>query len=139
MKEPVHIQTAENLEDLDQIAADFLKSFPDGGIFGIQGEMGAGKTTFVHAICKQFGLEFAGSPTFSLVNQYKTPAGLHMYHLDLYRLKNFEEALDIGIEEYLYQNGYVFIEWPGVIAELLPAHASKIHITEMKGQRKIAY
>jgi len=97
------------------------------------GEIGAGKTTFIKALCAQLGVEEkVTSPTFSLVNQYsyfdKEGHEQLIYHLDLYRLKNREEALDIGIEDILYEDAYCFIEWPELIEDLLPDNIVKISI-----------
>jgi tRNA threonylcarbamoyladenosine biosynthesis protein TsaE len=139
MTKPTQSHPAAIPEDLTQIASKFLQSFQDGGIFCIQGEMGAGKTTFVHAICRQFGVEFAGSPTFSLVNEYTSASGHRIYHFDLYRLKSCEEALDIGMDEYLLSEGYLFIEWPDVITALLPETSHCIIIRETNGIRNIEF
>jgi tRNA threonylcarbamoyladenosine biosynthesis protein TsaE len=139
MKEPVTTYTASSLDDLDKIARAFLKTFPVGGIFCIQGEMGAGKTTFIHSICRELGLDFAGSPTFSLVNEYITPEGISLFHFDLYRLKRLEEALDIGIDEYLAHDGYHLIEWPDVIESLIPENAQTVRIKDISGIREISF
>lgn len=129
MKLPTQQHTSQQVKDLDVIAELFIANFPQGGIFCISGEMGAGKTTFVHAICRVLGLEFAGSPTFSLVNEYRTDTGIELLHFDLYRLKNLEAALDIGMDEYLERSGYILIEWPDIIQPLLPENAQRIEIT----------
>ena len=97
------------------------------------GDLGAGKTTLVQAFCRWLHAEDTPtSPTFSIVNVYRyldaTGAPAFVHHLDLYRLKNTDEALDIGIEEILYDPWYCFIEWPQVVESLLPADAAKIHI-----------
>jgi tRNA threonylcarbamoyladenosine biosynthesis protein TsaE len=139
MKKPVKTYTARTVDDLDPIAQAFLNAYPSGGIFCIQGEMGAGKTTFIHSICRRLGLDFAGSPTFSLVNEYTTGEGIGLFHFDLYRLKRLEEALDIGIEEYLGQEGYHLIEWPDIIEPLLPEDAQTVQIRELSGIREISF
>jgi tRNA threonylcarbamoyladenosine biosynthesis protein TsaE len=137
MIEPSTKHTAKQPTDLDQIAVQFIASFPRGGIFCIYGEMGAGKTTFVHAICRALGLEFAGSPTFSLVNEYQTVKGTDLLHFDLYRLKNLEAALDIGMDEYLERKGYIMIEWPEIIQPILPVTAQKVGITVLTGDSRL--
>ncbi|QJD96181.1 tRNA (adenosine(37)-N6)-threonylcarbamoyltransferase complex ATPase subunit type 1 TsaE [Mucilaginibacter robiniae] len=97
-------------------------------IFLFYGDMGAGKTTFIKALCKQLGIEESvSSPTFSIVNEYAgTP--VTVYHFDFYRLKNQNEAYDVGYEEYFYSGAYCLIEWPEKIPDLLPPHYIKIMI-----------
>ncbi|MBL7814421.1 MAG: tRNA (adenosine(37)-N6)-threonylcarbamoyltransferase complex ATPase subunit type 1 TsaE [Saprospiraceae bacterium] len=99
----------------------------------LYGEMGAGKTTFTKAFCQHFGVDTTtSSPTFSLVNEYffkNTEGGREViHHLDLYRLKNLEEAMDIGIEDYLYDDSYCLIEWPQIIEPIMPEDVLKINI-----------
>lgn len=96
----------------------------------LDGEMGAGKTTFVRALAEALDIkDHVSSPTFSLVNEYQRSNGDSVYHFDLYRLKNEREALDIGIEEYLYSGSLCLIEWPDQIPSLLPAEHMSIKIT----------
>lgn len=105
-----------------------------------EGEIGAGKTTLIQALCELLGLKGAvTSPTFSIVNEYQT-AGHTIYHIDLYRLKSLEEALEIGIEEYLDSGAYCFIEWPGLIEPLLEPDTPRISIEIMTdSSRKILF
>jgi tRNA threonylcarbamoyladenosine biosynthesis protein TsaE len=114
---------ASNLAEMQQAANTFLKLFPNGGHFAVYGEMGAGKTTFIHCVCKALNLPFAGSPTFSLVNEYVLPNGHKMYHFDLYRLNSAEELRTIGFEEYIESGYYIFIEWP----QIASAFTKKMH------------
>ncbi len=111
------------IEEWEQAANSLLEYAGENKIFTFSGEIGAGKTSFIQAICRLLGVrESVTSPTFSLVNEYSINAETSadtLYHLDLYRLKNMEEALDIGIEEILYSNHYCFIEWPELIEPLL--------------------
>lgn len=110
------------LEDWEAAAAELLNYGRGKNIFVFSGEIGAGKTTFIQAICRQLGVEESvTSPTFALVNEYYNPADPDqtIYHLDLYRLKSLEEAQDIGIEDLLYDSDYCFVEWPDLIAPLL--------------------
>ncbi len=94
------------------------------------GEMGSGKTTLIKEIVKQLGVEdTVNSPTFSLVNEYRTRKGEIIYHFDFYRIEHEEEALDIGIEEYFYSNHWCFIEWPNKVENLLPLESVAIHLT----------
>jgi len=116
------------LEDID-VAAQFILEHLKSPILLFDGDMGSGKTTLIKALVKQLeSKDEANSPTFSIVNEYQTP-DKKIYHFDLYRLNDFEEALDFGIEEYLNDDqAYVFIEWPDVIMELLPDNSQKIRI-----------
>ena len=124
------------LADWDAVAGQFLEWAGERRIFALSGDLGAGKTTFVQAVARQLGVvEQVSSPTFSLVNEYSYPGG-RIYHMDLYRLNNIEEALEIGIEEYLWQKAWCFIEWPALIAELLPEETIQVQLTvDIQGGR----
>ncbi|MXV49741.1 tRNA (adenosine(37)-N6)-threonylcarbamoyltransferase complex ATPase subunit type 1 TsaE [Pedobacter sp. HMF7647] len=116
-------------EDLPVAAASLLNKFPSERVFLFYGDMGAGKTTFIKALCQSLGVQASvSSPTFSIVNEYPSEAG-PVYHFDFYRIKTQEEALDIGIEEYFYSSHYCFVEWPEKIPDLIPAGAVKVTIT----------
>jgi len=122
----VEIQT---LEDLPKAAAHIIDASKEKKVWLFEGEMGAGKTTLIKAICKELGVEdVISSPTFSIVNQYEANKGAAIYHFDFYRLKNEEEAMDIGVEEYLYSGDYCLIEWPSVVPGILPDDCFKIEI-----------
>jgi tRNA threonylcarbamoyladenosine biosynthesis protein TsaE len=109
-----------DLSDLDEAAKDLMAFAGDHKIFAFDGEMGAGKTTFIKAICKYLGItDLVSSPTFSLVNEYESNSG-PLYHFDFYRIKDLTEAYDIGYEEYFYSGSICLIEWPEKIEELLP-------------------
>ncbi len=113
-----------DLNDLTRAASEFLQIIGDHKIFPFKAEMGAGKTTFILSLLKQLGVEHAeGSPTYSLVNTYESPIYGSIYHFDLYRLKDEQEAFDIGIEEMIYGDSICFIEWPEKISDLLPDEA----------------
>lgn len=127
-----------SIEELDEVARAFLSKYSKPSIFLLNAEMGAGKTTFVKAVCKSVGIDNVSSPTFSLVNHYENESS-SIYHFDLYRLKNIEEALDFGFEEYLDKDAYIFIEWPELILPLLPAHFIEINIREEAGVREISF
>jgi tRNA threonylcarbamoyladenosine biosynthesis protein TsaE len=101
--------------------------------------MGVGKTTLIKEICKQLNvLENVSSPTFSLVNEYKTLKNEKIFHFDFYRITDQEEALDLGVEDYLYNNDWCLIEWPENVENLLPLYAVEIHLTILEdGQRNI--
>jgi tRNA threonylcarbamoyladenosine biosynthesis protein TsaE len=128
-----------SLAELRTFAEKILSSFPDDRIFLFHGEMGAGKTTLINALCKSLGVQEAtSSPTFSIVNEYRFASGT-VFHFDFYRLKNEEEALDLGYEEYFYSGNYCFVEWPEKIANLLPSDAVNIYIETLSPeQRKIS-
>lgn len=113
-----------------KVVAQELLTFANGEKFFIfEGEMAAGKTTFIKAFCEALGVDdLVSSPTFSIVNEYESKAGL-VYHFDFYRLKNLQEAYDIGYEEYFYSGAYCLIEWPTKVEELLPDNYIKIAIS----------
>jgi tRNA threonylcarbamoyladenosine biosynthesis protein TsaE len=128
------------LEDLPSAAMKFLEETDNRKVFAFNGQMGAGKTTFIVSLLTAMGVEdIEGSPTYSLVNTYETPAFGKIFHFDLYRLNSEEEAFDIGIEEMLYGGGYCFIEWPEKIPNLLPENTISVQITtNEEGQRVIS-
>jgi tRNA threonylcarbamoyladenosine biosynthesis protein TsaE len=116
------------LADLEQSAKQIITFAQDELIFSFEGEMGAGKTTLIKELAKTLGVtEVVTSPTFSIVNEYDAD-GRIIYHFDFYRIKNLQEAYDIGYEEYFYSGNICFIEWPEKIAPLLPEHYVKIEI-----------
>ena len=124
--------------DLNQIAKEIIRNSKHK-ILLFHGEMGVGKTTLIKEICKILGTDvLINSPTFSIVNEYITNTNEIIYHFDFYRIKNEEEALNLGIEDYFYSNAWCLIEWPSVIQNLVPLKNSTIHITELNnGQRNI--
>jgi len=109
-------------KDLPQAAKELLTTAGQCRVLTFSGEIGAGKTTLIRELCAQLAIprQEVNSPTFALINEYLTPAGAPVYHMDLYRLQSLEEALDIGIEDYLYSNAYCFVEWPELIVSILP-------------------
>ncbi len=118
-----------NPELLPEAAMALLKCFPHRRVFAFYGSMGAGKTTFIKSLCETLGsFDDFSSPTYGLVNEYNA-GNKRIYHMDLYRLNDVEEALQIGMEDYLADaNGYCFIEWPQLIETLLPDDVVKVHI-----------
>jgi tRNA threonylcarbamoyladenosine biosynthesis protein TsaE len=111
-------------------AEKFLRLFGENRIFAFYGSMGAGKTTIIKAICKALGAtDIVSSPTFTLVNEYRTSRGDNLYHIDFYRIKKQEEVFDFGIEEYLDGQSFCFMEWPELIEEILPEGTIKVRIS----------
>lgn len=128
-----------SLNELSLTVKSFLADFSSSRIFAFHGELGAGKTTFIKALCAELGVNDAmSSPSFSLVNEYHDANGKPIYHFDLYRLKSPEEAFDIGMEEYLYSGNYCFVEWPERAEELLPEETVHVKITAIDGTREIS-
>jgi tRNA threonylcarbamoyladenosine biosynthesis protein TsaE len=108
------------LSELPSIAKEIIKAFDSYSIILFYGEVGAGKTSLINEITKQLGVnQPASSPTFSIVNEYITKAGEEIFHMDLYRLKSMDEALEIGLDEYIYSGGTCLIEWPQIIEGLI--------------------
>lgn len=126
-----------NLGELRSAAKLLLQEFGNDRIFLFYGHMGAGKTTFINALCEELGVkDHTSSPTFSIVNEYDSDQGT-LYHFDFYRLKNENEALDMGYEEYFYSGNYCFVEWPEKIANLIPENAIPIEIKSTDNQSRI--
>jgi tRNA threonylcarbamoyladenosine biosynthesis protein TsaE len=133
--------TISSLESIREAAREFIQHIGEHRVFAFYGEMGAGKTTFIKAICEELGVEdVITSPTFAIVNEYSLPDGDCIYHFDFYRIKKLEEVYDMGFEDYFYSGALCFIEWPELIEEVLPEDAVKVNITEnADGSRKINY
>ena len=129
----------ESLKTINKTAGKFIDQIGDRTVFAFNGKMGAGKTTFIKAICETMGVkETVNSPTFSIVNEYEAADGRIIYHFDCYRINKIQEALDLGAEEYLYSGNLCFIEWSENIAPILPDSLVNVDIEEMEnGIRKI--
>ena len=130
----------ESLEKIQEAAKNFVANMGDNTVFAFYGKMGAGKTTFVKAICEELGVEDTiTSPTFAIVNEYRSDlAGELIYHFDFYRIKKLDEVYDMGYEDYFYSGAICFIEWPELIEELLPGNTMKVSIEELEsGEREV--
>lgn len=123
------------MEDIDGAARTFAANMGDSRVFAFYGSMGAGKTTFIKALCRHMGVDdVITSPTFSIVNEYHRAGGSGIiYHFDFYRIKRLDEVYDMGYEEYFYSGYPCFIEWPELIEDLLPEDAVKVTIGETEG------
>jgi tRNA threonylcarbamoyladenosine biosynthesis protein TsaE len=119
----------KNLDEIAKGAKEFLFYFSYSKVVAFYGEMGAGKTTFIKALCAELGVtDTVNSPTFAIINEYFTSKKELIYHVDLYRLRNLEELMDIGYEDYLQSGNYLFIEWPEKAREVLPSECINVHI-----------
>ena len=135
----MHILTIDSIDTIHETARQFIGLIGDRTVFAFNGKMGAGKTTFIKAICEVMGVkETVNSPTFSIVNEYEAADGRIIYHFDCYRITNTQEALDLGAEDYLYSGNLCFIEWSENMAPLLPDSLVNVDIEEQEdGKREI--
>jgi len=149
----------QNIETIREAAREFINNMGEARVFAFYGKMGAGKTTFVKAICEELGVEdVITSPTFAIINEYTitqhpspithhpSPNTQHpssntrVYHFDFYRIKKLEEVYDMGYEDYFYSGALCFIEWPELIEEILPDDAVRVSITEQEdGSRLVSF
>jgi tRNA threonylcarbamoyladenosine biosynthesis protein TsaE len=128
----------KNIKDLPAVARRLLKHTGEKKLLALYGSMGAGKTTIIKAICKELGsVDIVSSPTFTIVNEYKTIDEKTLYHIDFYRIKKQEEVFDFGVEEYLSGDSYCFMEWPELVEEILPQETVKIIITVGTDEQRI--
>lgn len=122
----------KGVADLERAAREFVKLMGDETVYAFYGEMGAGKTTFISALCRALGVDedLANSPSFSIINEYRSDTTAELiYHFDLYRLENVDEALEIGVEDYFDSGALCLLEWPERIEPLLPDDTVKVNIT----------
>jgi len=118
----------KSLEELKVLAQTLIESHPNDRLFAFRGQMGAGKTTFIKAVCSYLGCsEPVTSPTFAIVNEYQGSAGT-IYHFDFYRLKNSAEAINIGFDDYIYSNDYCLMEWPEIVEDIIPKNIVDVTI-----------
>ena len=146
----------QDIEHIREAAREFIANIGERRVFAFYGKMGAGKTTFVKAICEELGVEdIITSPTFAIVNEYGTPSnfpclggdqksslsredlGGSIYHFDFYRIKKLEEVYDMGFEDYFYSGALCFIEWPELIEDILPDDAVRVSIEEQSDGSRI--
>ena len=130
----------QDLAHINEAAKAFVENIGDHTVFAFYGKMGAGKTTFIKAICEELGVDdVITSPTFAIVNEY-TAQGEPVYHFDFYRIKKLEEVYDMGFEDYFYSGALCLIEWPELIEEVLPEDAVKVTIEEKEdGSRAVLF
>ncbi|UKK59002.1 tRNA (adenosine(37)-N6)-threonylcarbamoyltransferase complex ATPase subunit type 1 TsaE [Prevotella communis] len=130
----------QNIDTIRESAREFIQNIGERKVFAFYGKMGAGKTTFVKAICEELGVEdVITSPTFAIVNEYEAH-DQSIFHFDFYRIKRLEEVYDMGYEDYFYSGALCFIEWPELIEDLLPEDAVKVTITEnADGTRTVTF
>ena len=128
-------------DKIDEAARKFTELMGDETVYAFYGEMGAGKTTFINALCRALGVEDdpTASPTFAIVNEYRSDTTAELiYHFDLYRLDNYEQALEIGADDYFFSGALCLIEWPEKIEEILPADTVSVKLTELPdGSREL--
>lgn len=131
----------KDLDNIQKAAQEFVEHIGDHKIFAFYGKMGAGKTTFISAVCEVLGVrDVINSPTFAIVNEYLSGSGSPIYHFDFYRIKNIGEALDIGYYDYIDSDNLCFMEWPELIESILPDDTVKVTIEEeANGSRKITF
>lgn len=122
----------KSLDSIHEAAREFIKNMGTGHVFAFYGKMGAGKTTFIKAVCEELGVDdVITSPTFAIVNDYTSSNDdSHIFHFDFYRIKKLEEVYDMGYEDYFYSGSLCFIEWPELIEDILPGDAVKVTITQ---------
>jgi len=121
----------DSIEHIHDIARQFIEIIGDSRVLAFYGKMGAGKTTFIKALCEVLGVEdVITSPTFAIVNEYTNGEGDPIYHFDFYRIKRLEEVYDMGYEDYFYSGNLCLMEWPELIEEILPDDALRITISE---------
>ena len=128
-----------SLQDLDRAAGEFLEEIGDNRIIALYAPMGAGKTTFTTALCKRLGVveDAVSSPTFAIVNEYRTASGERMYHFDFYRITKLQEAVDIGFFDYIDSGDLCIMEWPENIEDILPEETLKVSIKVLPDESRV--
>lgn len=127
-----------DIKQIDQAAKEFIANIGENKVFAFYGKMGAGKTTFIKAVCEELDVEdVITSPTFAIINEYESKTVGNIYHFDFYRIKKIEEVYDMGYEDYFYSGNLCFIEWPELIENLLPENTVKVSIIETPDGKRI--
>nr|WP_321354122.1 tRNA (adenosine(37)-N6)-threonylcarbamoyltransferase complex ATPase subunit type 1 TsaE [uncultured Draconibacterium sp.] len=127
-----------SLDELKVAAKELITAFSDDRVFAFYGKMGAGKTTFIQSICRALGSDDnVTSPTFALINEYNTADLDSIFHFDFYRIKDIEEAYDLGYEDYIYSGSYCLIEWPEMIESLLPEKMVEVKIEVQEDNNRL--
>lgn len=130
----------DNIKNLPDIALELLKKHSTSRVFAFYGNMGVGKTTFIKVICEVLNVkDVSNSPSFGIINEYKTASGSSVYHFDFYRIKNATEFFDLGTEEYIDSGQYCLIEWPEKIEEFLPENTVIVNIREDNKKRIFSF
>ena len=120
-----------SLDTIHEAAKEFIKGMGDGKVFAFYGKMGAGKTTFIKALCEVLGVkDVITSPTFAIINEYTDGNNNPIYHFDFYRIKTLEEVYDMGYEDYFYSGNLCLLEWPELVEDVLPENVIKVTIEE---------
>ncbi len=130
-----------SLDSIHEAAKQFIAAMGDNTVFAFYGKMGAGKTTFIKAVCEELGVtDVINSPTFAIVNEYRSDeTGELICHFDFYRIKKLDEVYDMGYEDYFYSGALCFIEWPELVEELLPGNTVKVEIEESEDGSRIMH
>lgn len=133
--------TIKNIDTIHETAREFINEIGEHRVLAFYGKMGAGKTTFIKALCEELGVEdVITSPTFAIVNEYTDGEQNAVYHFDFYRIKKLEEVYDMGYEEYFYSGDLCLMEWPELIEDLLPEDTLRVTISENEdGQRTVEF
>ena len=127
-----------SLDTIHEAAKDFIKGMGDGKVFAFYGKMGAGKTTFIKALCEVLGVkDVITSPTFAIINEYTDGNNNPIYHFDFYRIKKLEEVYDMGYEDYFYSGNLCLLEWPELVEDVLPENVIKVTIEEQPDGSRI--
>lgn len=120
-----------SLDTIHEAVKEFIKGMGDGKVFAFYGKMGAGKTTFIKALCEVLGVkDVITSPTFAIINEYTDGNDNPIYHFDFYRIKKLEEVYDMGYEDYFYSGNLCLLEWPELVEDVLPENVIKVTIEE---------